>query len=213
MPCLSDSSLTLASSSGLYSGLLGAAARLLTWMRSSPLKTSVPSGSTPLSGKSQRTDCPGLAAGGSAAAPQTPLKSAGACAPIIVPARTLTPAMTRRDLGMVFSLRLLFRLVVAEPELDAVAVGKCHLPHERKVGRVLRVITRDGDRLALTEVRAGDARAARRARAQARERPRGHFAGRVLHVQIDVHVGVHPLDLGDRALQRDRLVDVELSRK
>ena len=85
--------------------------------------------------------------------------------------------MTRRNLGMA----LLSRLIVAEPELDAVAVGKRHLPHEREVGRVLGVVTADRDRLALAEVGPRDARAAfatitPQGRSVARKARQGHHA-------------------------------------
>src|SRR5262249_22532750 len=42
------------------------------------------------------------------------------------------------------------------------------------------------------------------------EVPVGHFAVGVLHVHINPGVGVHPLDLGDRALHLEGPVDVEL---
>ncbi len=41
-----------------------------------------------------------------------------------------------------------------------------------------------------------------------RHRPLRHRALVVFHVQVDVDVRVDPVDLGDRSLQRDRLVDV-----
>src|SRR5215831_19212112 len=43
---------------------------------------------------------------------------------------------------------LLLRLVVAEPELNLVAVGKRHAAHEAEVGPVLRVIREHGHLLA-----------------------------------------------------------------
>src|ERR1700758_2231524 len=116
-------------------------------MRSRPLKTSVPSGSTPLSGSSQRTDLPGSTAGASEVAPQMPLRSGSrVCAS--ANAGVMNTAATTR--GVFMALLLCF--VVAEPELDGVAVGEGHLPHEGEVGRVLRVIPENRDRLPLPEV-------------------------------------------------------------
>src|SRR5438552_17594298 len=105
------------------------------------------------------------------------------------------------------------RFVVAEPELDAVAVGEGHLPHESEVGSVLRVIPENRDRLSLPEVCARDAGPAGGAGTEARKRPWRHLAARVFHVEVDIHVRVDPLDFRHRALQRHRLVDVELRRE
>src|SRR5215471_20943804 len=108
---------------------------------------------------------------------------------------------------------LLLRLVVAEPEFDLVAVGKRHTTHEPEVGSVLRVIAEHCHLLTLPKARARHAGAARRRGAEARKRPWRHFATRILHVEVDVNVWVHPLHSRHCARECDRLVDVELRRK
>src|SRR5690242_5409967 len=99
------------------------------------------------------------------------------------PSRTRKRARRSRWLAW-----LLLRLVVTEPELNLVAVGKRHAAHEAEVGPVLRVIREHGYLLALAKVRARHAGTASRRGAEARERPRRHFAACILDVEVDVDV-------------------------
>src|SRR5689334_12551000 len=98
-------------------------------------------------------------------------------------------------------------------ELEEVSVGERELRHEAEV---LRAIARrerdDGDRLAVTfEHRLRQARLARHADRDALEMPLVDFAGRVLHVEPDVDVWVDPVHFRHHPVQRNGLVDVELT--
>src|SRR3977135_1753490 len=68
-------------------------------------------------------------------------------------------------------------------------------------------------RLALTEHRPGDANTANSSRAEARERPLRDLPALVLGIDVDVQMRIDPFDLRDDALERERLLDVELSRE
>src|SRR5205085_7778443 len=118
----------------------------------------------------------GLTAGGRGATPQTPLRST-VCANANDGSAQTKNAETKNDL---FIFVLFLRFVVAQPQFDAVAVGERHLPHESEIRRVLRVVALDRHGLALAEVRARDAGAARGRGTQARQRPRRHLPARVL---------------------------------
>src|SRR6185503_9628904 len=101
---------------------------------------------------------------------------------------------------------------IAQPDLNRVAVVERYLPEEPEVlGTITGCVAFQRYDLADAERLFAHSFSAHAPGTKRFKRPLAEDALVVLHIEMHVDVRVHPLDLRDGALQRHRLVDVELS--
>src|SRR5690349_8545205 len=96
------------------------------------------------------------------------------------------------------------------PKEQPLSVGQDHVCAIGAIGTILRAVPLDGDLRAGLQRFLGEATPHQRVRRAAFDHPPGDGAIGILHIEVNPRVRIDPIHLDDGALERHRLIGVEL---